>query len=405
MPVNHVQLRRLYEAAERDRRDGDGNRCLQDIEIALAGGQLKPDDFRLRPLFENFVENGRELIDYYMSPGSRGREESLARLIESDVVNTAAFANITGQIVYNRILQAYQSEDFVFSAMIPDVQTEFDGEKIAGIGQIGDKAELIDETGEYPMAGVSEDWIRTPQTRKRGLVVPITKEAIFFDRTGLILQRCSEVGAFLGLNKEKRAIDCVIDENTTTHRYNRKDRGAVATYGDNSGNHDWDNLQSSNALEDWTDVDNAEQLLYSILDPNTDEPIAITGGMPKLICTRGLSATAMRIKSATEVVHVNPGYATSGTPIETRSPNPMANTFDVVTSRLLASRLATDTDWFYGHPERAFAYMQNWPLTTAQAPVNSELEFQRDIVMRWKASERGQYATLDPRYMEKNTAS
>ena len=33
--------------------------------------------------------------------------------------------------------------------------------------------------------------------------------------------------------------------------------------------------------------------------------------------------------------------------------------------------------------------MENWPITVVQAPVNSEAEFIQDIVVRFKASERG----------------
>ncbi len=401
MPVDHKKLRRLHEAAVRDRTP---QRFFEDVKTALDDGDLKPSDFSFRQLFEQFVEHGRELVDSW-NPRHGGGTESqpFAQLQESGAVNTAAFANITGQIVYSEVMQAYAAEDFVFTQMIPNQPTQFNGEKIPGIGQIGDKAEAVDEMAAYPYAGVNEDWIETPQTTKRGLIVPVTKEAVFFDRTGLILQRCGEVGEWLGVNKEKRAIDAAIDENTTKHRYNRKGRGQVATYGNNAGSHDWDNLEATNALVDWTDVDNIEQLLYSILDPNTGEPIVVGGSMPKLVCTRQLSQTAMRIKSATEVVHVTPGYATSNNPIETRSPNPVANTFEVVTSRLLASRLATDTDWFYGHFEKALRYMENWPLATVQAPTNSELEFGQDIVFRWKASERGQYAVIDPRYVAKST--
>jgi len=403
MPVNHKALRRLHEAAVRDRTPG---RFFEDIQQSLDSGDLKPKDFSFRQLFEEFVPDGRELVDSW-NPRHGGGDGSVsfAQLQESGAVNTAAFANITGQIVYSEVMQSYAAEDFVFSKMIPTQPTQFNGEKIPGIGQIGDKSEIVDEMGAYPYAGVNEDWIETPQTTKRGLIVPVTKEAVFFDRTGLILQRCGEVGEWLGVNKEKRGIDCFIDENTTKHRYNRKGRGLVATYGNNSGTHDWDNLEASNALTDWTDVDNIEQLLYSILDPNTGEPIVVGGSMPKLVCTRQLSQTAMRIKSATEVVHVTPGYATSGNPVETRSPNPVANTFDVVTSRLLASRLATDTDWFYGHPERAMRYMENWALATVQAPTNSEMEFTQDVVFRWKASERGQFAVIDPRFVAKSTVA
>ena len=33
--------------------------------------------------------------------------------------------------------------------------------------------------------------------------------------------------------------------------------------------------------------------------------------------------------------------------------------------------------------------MENWPITVTQAPSNSEAEFNQDIVLRFKASERG----------------
>ena len=62
----------------------------------------------------------------------------------------------------------------------------------------------------YPHLGFGEDYIETPSTTKRGFIVPVTKEAIFFDRTHLVLSRAAEVGEMLGLNKEKRLIDLVI---------------------------------------------------------------------------------------------------------------------------------------------------------------------------------------------------
>jgi hypothetical protein len=59
--------------------------------------------------------------------------------------------------------------------------------------------------------------------------------------------------------------------------------------------------------------------------------------------------------------------------------------------------------WFVGDFRRAFAYMENWPITVTQAPVGSEAEFNNDIVLRFKASERGAAAVLNPRYVVKNT--
>ena len=46
----------------------------------------------------------------------------------------------------------------------------------------------------YPHLGFGEDYIETPSTTKRGFIVPVTKEAIFFDRTHLILSRAAEAG-------------------------------------------------------------------------------------------------------------------------------------------------------------------------------------------------------------------
>jgi hypothetical protein len=77
---------------------------------------------------------------------------------------------------------------------------------------------------------------------------------------------------------------------------------------------------------------------------------------------------------------------------------------DIMTSRLLITRMGTLTSWYYGSPKQAFRYMQNWPITVVQAPTNSYKEFEQDIVMQWKASERGQFATFEPRYMVKSTA-
>ena len=78
--------------------------------------------------------------------------------------------------------------------------------------------------------------------------------------------------------------------------------------------------------------------------------------------------------------------------------------YRIVTSRLLRAGMATDTTWFLGSPAKAFAYMENWPIGVEQSNENSEAGFLQDIVVRYKASERGAAATLEPRVMVKCTA-
>ena len=363
--------------------------------------ELRADEFSFKDVFEQSIPGGHDILEHW----KRGEHVDLKEA--AGATSVTSFNNITGQIVYNKFMEEYASEQFTFTNLIPTITTQFDGERIPGIGGIGDQAEIVTEAQEYPYVGVTEDWIDTPRTVKRGMIAPITKEALFFDRTAMILRSAGQVGYFLGVNKEKRAIDVVIDENSTAGRY--KWRGtSYATYA-TSGGHGIVNKQTSNALVDYTDIDAAELLLSKIVDPTTGEPVMVMADT--LIVAPELLHKASQALQATSIVVHEGGYATTGTLSDRVSPNTIggiagySGIYTILTSRLLPGRLATDTHWFLGNPRRAFAYMENFPLAVVQAPAGSEDEFKRDIVTQFKASERGAFATLDPRYMVQNTVA
>ena len=128
-----------------------------------------------------------------------------------------------------------------------------------------------------------------------------------------------------------------------------------------------------------------------------------------LIVTPELANQAAYIMNATATALQAGGFATSGNLYQTVGANRIGNNeyssrYAILSSRQLAARLGTDTSWFLGNPRKAFAYMENWPLTVSTAPPNSAAEFERDIVAQFKASERGATATIEPRYMCKATA-
>lgn len=383
--VSHQELsRRVYH-------DGIEKTCTH-LREALEQKHIAPSDFSIRELAVTLVEDGAEWVQS-MNPLKSG-----THLLEAGAVTTANFSNIVGQINYTAILDAFTDEEYVFSGLIPEQQTPFNGEKIAGMAKIGDEAEVVNEGDPYLLAGVSEDYIESPETLKRGFEVDVTKEAIFFDRTGLILQRCSEVGKNLGLNKEKRAIDCLIDENTTKHRY--KWRGT--SYASYQTSTPWDNTTATATLVDWTDLDEAEQTLASILDPFTGEPIVNTH--TDLVVTRQNLWIARRIVNATEITVVTPGYGTTGNPTETKASNPVTKV-NIHSSQLLAARMATETTWYLGTISKYAKYMYNWPLQVLQSDMNSEVGFTRDIVARYRADERGAYVVVQPRVVTKCTVA
>jgi len=385
-------LRRLFEAAKRDRRP---DRFFADLQEGLTEKHIDVGrDHSIRYLFEEFVEDGHELVETF-NPRNRGS----VHIVEAADVSTADFANITGQIVYSRVLDSFENPQFLWSRLVETIPTEFDGEKIPGIGEIGDQAESIMEGENYPLAGVSEEWVTTPETTKRGLIVPVTKEAIFFDRTGLVLRRAGQVGHSLGLNKEKRILDVVLGITTT---YRRNGGAAQATYGDSHSQGDFDNLVASNALVDWTDIEAAILAFSAITDPNTGEPIDVMPNM--VIVPPALLMTARRILNATQIQY-GPGGSTTNATVAT-SNSPVAGMFgpdSIASSQYVKNRTSSDTTWFIGEPQRAFGYMENWPITVIQAPDNSHDEFHRDIVAQYKSSERGAAAVLEPRRMIKCT--
>ncbi|HEX2475507.1 MAG TPA: hypothetical protein VHK01_12215, partial [Lacipirellulaceae bacterium] len=221
-------------------------------------------------------------------------------------------------------------------------------------------------------------------------------EAIFFDRTHLVLSRASEVGELLGLNKEKRLVDLVIG---VTNNYKWKGT-SFNTY---QAATPWINVLTGNELIDWTNVDKAEQLFADILDPATGEPVLVSG--TTVLVMPAYRHAAHRVFHAAELTFTAAGSATA-----TVAASPLSgyrvHDSRVAYRRVIASGVAAADAkkwWFVGDFRRAFAYMENWPITVTQAPVGSEAEFNNDIVLRFKASERGAAAVLNPRYVVKNT--
>lgn len=124
-------------------------------------------------------------------------------------------------------------------------------------------------------------------------------------------------------------------------------------------------------------------------------------GADTIVVPPALEMTAKRIMNAVEVQQVD-NQANAST-FRTVSNNPLAGTrLRIVTSEWVKVTTSSDTAWYLGNFRRAFAYYQNWPMTVTQAPVNSEEEFTRDILYRFKVSERGVPNVIDPRYVTKN---
>ena len=182
--IKYRELRRRYEL------DG-AEKTVRHLSEALEQRHLQPEDFSLRDLAEGLVPDGHGWVRS-LDPRNAGG----VNLLEAgEGVDVTAFLNITGQVIYSKIQEGYAQEAFVVSKLVDTVPTRLDGEKIPGIGRVSDEATEVHPGMPYPHLGFGEDYIETPSTAKHGLIVPVTREAIFFDRTNLVLSRAAEVGA------------------------------------------------------------------------------------------------------------------------------------------------------------------------------------------------------------------
>lgn len=385
--IKYRELKRMYEA-------NGPEKTVAHLREALQQRHLAPEDFSIRELAE--ATAGPQWVRQ-LDPRNGGG----VQLLEAgDGVDVTAFSNIAGQVVYSKILEAYSQEAFVVSKLVDTIPTRLDGEKIPGIGRLKDETAEVHPGMPYPSVGLGEDYVETPSTTKRGFIVPVTREAIFFDRTHLVLGRAAEVGEVLGLNKEKRLLDLVLG---LTNNYKWKGT-AYDTYYVDGDNGPWVNV-ITDELVDWTDVDAAEQLFADILDPHTGEPVLVQANTVLVMPAYRHAAT--RVFKAAEITYASGDGATA-----TTVANPLGN-YRVVESRLAYRRLvasgqdAADAKkwWFLGDFRKAFAYMENWPITVTQSPPNSEADFNQDIVVRFKASERGAAAVINPRLVVKSTGA
>jgi hypothetical protein len=372
----------LYEASVRDR---NTNRFLEDFTSTLNDDRHDLGSrWSIRQLAEQFIPDGREAVNMLRPTGSGGFQ-----LKESaEVIDTSLFANIIGPVMYTSTLNGFNMPGLVGDQLVETIQTAFSGERIPGVGRIGDDVDIVNEGSPYPNAVLGEEYVDTPETIKRGLILNVTREAIYFDRTGVLLAECARVGERVAVNREKRILDVVTGISTV---YRRNGAAAQATYAaDNT---------VSNTLADWTSLDAVAQKFNVMTDPITGEPISID--VVAMLVPKALAVLANRIINSSMTrqgssTGNNQTYVQGNSLYSTGAPQ-------VITGQYVRQRTGSDATWFAGDPKKSFVYMQNWPLTVSQSDDSSEVGFTRDIVLRFKTSERGAAGVRERLYMVKNT--
>jgi hypothetical protein len=163
MSLNYRELKRRYDL------DG-ADQTVRHLTEALAAGDLRADDFSIRDLAEALVPDGRQWVRL-LDPRAGG---GVSVLESTDGVDVTAFLNVAGQVVHSKVLEAYTQEAFVASRLVQTIPTRLDGEKIPGATRIADAIDEVPPGMPYPHLGFGEEYIETPNTAKRGFIVPFS---------------------------------------------------------------------------------------------------------------------------------------------------------------------------------------------------------------------------------------
>ena len=375
----------------------DGSRRLKNQEQfaeLTESGKLGIGDFSIRDLAEAFLGTSWE-SGYNRASLPSGDVD----LRESGTpVSSSVFPQIAGQLLLSTVRKQFDVEASVFSPLVETIESQIKGtEVVPSVTNIapGD-AQLVQEAQEYPTVGVSEETFRLPAKEKKGFIIELTKEAIHFDKTNLLVQQAQKIGAALGAVKENSIIDCLVG---ATNNYVRN--GVASNTYLTAG---VINNQSSLPLTDWTDIDAALRLWEDLLDPNTSEPLA---GYPKhLVVTPAKLRTARRIVTATQT-RSDENQALGTRSEVTIGGNPVSDLgLTVLSSIRLYRRIlagpepvaATARDgWFLGDIGEAVCWLSCFPLTVMQQSPDSPAAFSRDVAMRFKSSMLGVAAVKEKR--------
>jgi hypothetical protein len=304
-------------------------------------------------------------------------------LAEAAGLSYTAFPKLAGQAVQQKVIQSYNTEEFILRGLVNAEPQSFSGKGFETDIDSLSEAEEVGENQSYPWSQFGENTIAIPSSKKWGNIIGMTRETLAGDRTGEIMRQAAAVGKSIGIAVENEIGRVMLGiENT----YERN--------GVQQDTYDTDNTDSGFVLTGWRDFDQLDQLFNVMVDPNNGEPLA----MP----TRDvLAAFITAFREARHLINSTQVRSTDAAGNDQSiDGNPISDLGTVVQSTRLYHLAITatpdglgltpaqaETLIIYGNLRSAFVRKVVWPLDTEEIR-DSFWSQDKDIVAAWKASER-----------------
>lgn len=362
--------------------------------------KIRAEDISLRTLWEATVGPVEETLPMAMRANGK-----LSVIEMQEAIESTAFTSATSVLVASKVVEGYDQPGMIGDELVTVMTSKLKSERIVGFTSLEGPQEVPEGTA-YNESSFTEKYVTT-ETAKKGRILAITEETIFFDQTGQILLRAAQLGEQTRLEREETILAGVIDVGTGTangYRSVYRPSGTAETlYA--AGNNNY--LATATPLVDWTDID--EALQYHA-DNVRDDRAATTERRPIVFYPRVLltaqkkAGTAARILNATEHRSTsNSQEVITGNPLRNIAPglralsSPLLDYFGGLTG----SNYNDNDDWFVGDPKRQFIWQEIWPLQVIRARQDDDAAFRRDVIVQHKVRYYGGVAALDERWFLK----
>lgn len=395
--------------------DGYGNPRIQLDENnmpVLQEGRMRAREVSLRHLAESIM--GHEFVEEYYHPAN-GFNFGLRPLQES-AIDPSAFVDINtfnlsiSGLVNAEIIERFMHPDYIGRNLVTIKPTKMNGQKLIGISRMRTQTSAAKgrQPGEaHTEIGFGSNFQTTPETVEQALKCKVTREAVFFDLTGDVLDEAGNVGDELAYGMEKDIADLVLGVSSS---YNRNGT-SYSTYQTASP---WIN-DHSNAFSDETDIDDARQLFVGMTDPDTGREISIMGRDILCMPARELKFREQLFGSGLQVgTQLNSNFpsrwkmstaqisAVSGGPYNVMPMSAIWYNRATAADGLNLSASNAKEYWFVGDFQKAFWWMENWPLTPWQANADELAMKDQGLIAVYGANYRGVGYVREPRYVVRN---
>lgn len=322
-----------------------------------------------------------------------------------ETVQSTAFSVLTGNVIAARVQQEYNATPSVLDRLVTPLPSKMRTERFAGLQALGD-IDAVPEGQEYPESGFFDRATEGPEPCKRGTMIGITEETVYFDQTGQILTRARGIGRAAREDREAYGIRAIQDAAGYSAFYPvvAGTPTQTALYRSAAAGAEWYNktvnLTTTNALVDWTDIDAALQTAYAITDEKGN-PITFLANV--LLVPRALLATALRIVGATQLQFAAGTDTTAAwTANTTVSPNVVALLQQSGGSLipLTSPYMADTTTWYLGDFQAQFYEQEIFPIQTVELPPDQR----KDIITGFRVRRKSRVYAADDKFVIKNTA-